>query len=117
MTKRLMGSASVVEVEVAVDSGPRLDKVRVSSQVDLLVLQRTPEPFDEDVVDTAALAIHADLHSRRQQDGRERRRRELRALVRVEDSWPAKAAQRLLQRLHAQPGVQRVRQPPRQHAS
>ena len=35
--------------------------VVVGLQVDLLVLERAPEPLDEDVVEAAALAVHADL--------------------------------------------------------
>ena len=32
----------------------------VGVQVDLLVLERAPEPLDEHVVEAAALAVHAD---------------------------------------------------------
>ena len=33
-------------------------------QVHRLVLQRSPQPFDEPVVDPAAPAVHADAHTR-----------------------------------------------------
>jgi hypothetical protein len=30
-------------------------------QINAFILQRPPEPFDEDIVDAAALAVHRDL--------------------------------------------------------
>ena len=52
-----MAAARVVEREIAADAGPRLGDGGVRVQIDLLVLDRAPEPLDEDVVAPAALAI------------------------------------------------------------
>jgi hypothetical protein len=39
---------------------PRLGRVFVGFVVELLVLETAPEPFDEDVIDKAAAAVHPD---------------------------------------------------------
>ena len=43
----------VVELEVGSDAVPRLGHVLVGFEVDLLVLETAPEPFDEDVIGKA----------------------------------------------------------------
>ncbi len=56
-----MRSSAVVELQI---SGQALSGDRypvVGAQIDLLVFDRSPEPFDEDVVPPRALAVHADL--------------------------------------------------------
>ena len=50
----LMRSLEIVEVEVASDPGAGLCNALVRMQVDFFVLDRAPEPLDEDVVDEAA---------------------------------------------------------------
>src|SRR3954466_1482987 len=55
-----MRSAGVVEAEIPADRGASLGDRVVSSKVDLLVLDRSPEPLDEDVVAPGTLAVHAD---------------------------------------------------------
>src|SRR5208337_4562834 len=115
VAERLVGALVVVEAEVVADAGARLGHVVVGVQVDLLVLERAPEPLDEDVVQTAALAVHADGDAALAQRRREGFRGELRALVGVEDLRLAEASERLLQRLDAEAGVERVGQAPRQH--
>ncbi|AOU97832.1 hypothetical protein BI364_07510 [Acidihalobacter yilgarnensis] len=56
-----MRLASVVEVKVTGQDLASTGDGIVAMQVDLLVLDRLPEPFDEDVVPPAPFAIHADL--------------------------------------------------------
>src|SRR6185312_15039637 len=55
-----MRSAGIVEAEIPADRGAGLGDRVVSSEVDLLVLDRSPEPLDEDVVAPGTLAVHAD---------------------------------------------------------
>src|SRR6187200_2294323 len=55
-----MRSAGVVEAEIPADRGAGLGDRGVSSEVDLLVLDRSPEPLDEDVEAPGTLAVHAD---------------------------------------------------------
>jgi hypothetical protein len=64
-------------------------------EIDLLVLEGAPEPFDEDVVAPAALAVHADLDTVGLGQPREGGTRELGALIGVEDGRSAMARQRL----------------------
>jgi len=50
----------VVEREVRTQSFLHLRHGTVSLQIDVLVLDTFPEPFDKDVVHPPALAVHAD---------------------------------------------------------
>jgi hypothetical protein len=52
-----MGTAGVVEGEVAGDAGLRRGHRVIRVQVDLFVLDGAPEPFDEDVVAPAAAPV------------------------------------------------------------
>jgi hypothetical protein len=52
-----VGTPVVEEGEVAGEATPDVGDGLVSVQVDLLVLDGAPEPFDEDVVPPAALAV------------------------------------------------------------
>ncbi len=54
-------------------------------EVDLLVLEREPAPLDEDVVPTAARAVHADLDAVIVEQPREGGAGEVGALIGVED--------------------------------
>src|SRR5215210_2168838 len=107
-----MRSAAVVEAEILADRGAGLGDRIVSSQVDLLVLDRSPEPLDEDVVAPGTLAVHADgdlvlgQHADKDVAG------ELAALIGVEDLRPAMAVQSLFQGLDAERRLHRDRQPP-----
>jgi len=94
VVKRRVRPALVVEVEVGVELRVRVDQRHVTFQIDLLVFHRPPQPFDEDVVETSALAIHRQFHTERQERGSELRRRELAALVCVEDLGRAKSRDR-----------------------
>ncbi len=52
----------VVEVEVATQVLYGLRDRPVLVEIDLLVFHGTPEPFNEDVVEDASSAVHADLN-------------------------------------------------------
>lgn len=65
-----MGTAGVVEGEVAADAGRDGRHGVVGVKVDLLVLERAPKPLDEDVVAPVAVAVYADLDAvAREQSG------------------------------------------------
>jgi len=68
-------------------------------QVDTLVSERVPQPLDEDVIHTAALAIHRDLDAGVLEDAREFETRELAPLVGVEDLRSTVALEGLFQGL------------------
>ncbi len=79
------------------------------------MLQRPPQPLDEDVVHPAAPAIHGDLDSRCCQRTSESRRGELRALIRIEDFRFAKASQSILKCREAERRVHCIRNAPSQN--
>jgi hypothetical protein len=56
-----MRSLVIVELEVLVDPVSGLTWRIVLIEIDFFVLETSPEPFREDVVDGPAFAIHADL--------------------------------------------------------
>ena len=43
----------IVEIEVVADASDCLSHILIRLQIDLLVLQASPQPFDEDIVDPA----------------------------------------------------------------
>ena len=55
-----MKASLVVEGEVCAGVGSRLAAVGAAFQIEVLVLQRAPDPFDEDVVQPAAAPVHRD---------------------------------------------------------
>ena len=86
----------------------------VGPEINLLILDRSPEPLDEDVVAPGALAVHADPDARPDQHSGELVTGELRALIAVEDLWPAVPSHGLLDGFDAECDVHGDRQPPGQ---
>ena len=58
----LMRALTVVPIEVTGQLAPGVAAIVKSMQVDALVLDRAPQPFNEDVVPVTALAVHADAY-------------------------------------------------------
>src|SRR3954467_1040593 len=88
-----MRSAGGVEAEMPADRGAGLGDRVASSEVDLLVLDRSPEPLDEDVVAPGTLAVHADGDPVPGRHAGEGPAGEPAALIGVEDLRPAVAGQ------------------------
>src|SRR6056297_3851752 len=107
-----MGTAAVVEAEVAPDPGAGLGHAGVGSQVDLLVFDGSPQALYEDVVAPGALAVHADPDLAGGQHLDEVGGSELAALVGVEDLGRAVTRQRLFHSFYAEVGLHRDRYPP-----
>ena len=80
-----MGPLGFVEGHPLIDHPLGLEAVGEVVQVDRLVLHRSPETLDEDVVEPAPPAVHGDLHLRRPQSPGEGMAGELAALIGVED--------------------------------
>src|SRR5271165_1097309 len=59
----LMKTMLVVEGEIFADPDFRLAAVGVALEIDVLILQRAPDAFDEDVVHPAAAPVHRDAHA------------------------------------------------------
>src|SRR6478672_26945 len=103
-----MRTSAVVKVEIPADRMSRLADGFVGSQIDLLVFDAAPQPFDEHIVAPGSFAVHADGDAVvGKQAG------ELRALVGVEYFRPAVASQGIFQSLDAEGRLHRDRQPPR----
>src|SRR5215210_5053282 len=64
VVQRLVRPRVVVEWDIAAQPAARFARRRIVVQVHLLIFDRAPQPFGEDVVERAALAIHANLHAR-----------------------------------------------------
>src|SRR5262249_24530388 len=62
VAKRLMWALSIVKRKPRGDAAVRLAAVGIALQVDVLVLERAPQPFDEHVVHPTAAAVHRDVH-------------------------------------------------------
>lgn len=94
--------ARVVEGDPLGDAEPGLAPVRVTLEIDILVLRRALQSLYEDVVHPPPAAIRRDAHAGSQQGRSEFATGELTALVGVEDLRPAVARLRLLRRLDAE---------------
>src|SRR3977135_1474216 len=104
-----MWASAIVEAEVTSDRAARLADGIVGSQIDLLVLDRPPQPLAEDVVAPGALAVHADRNGVVEQYASEVGRRELTPLIGVEDLRPAMLGQCFFERVDAEVGFHRDR--------
>jgi len=104
----------IKELEIARQRGPDVGHRLVGAAVDLLVLDRAPQPLDEHVVPPAALAVHADLDLSSPENVQELGARELTALVGVEDLGTAVVCERLLERRDAEITRERGRRAPAQ---
>ena len=109
-----MASVLVVPVEPPSQILGKLGSVFIGLQVDSLVFQGTPEPFDENIVLEPALAVHADLDVPDLEDGGKFLAGKLAPLVSVENVRGAVFEQSLFERLNAEAGIQCVGQPPGQ---
>ena len=91
-----MRTSSVVEGDPLGDSAFGLASVSIALEVDVLVLERSPQSLDEDVVPPSPAAVHRDADLGLSEHAGEVAAGELAALVGVEDLRLAKARQRLL---------------------
>jgi len=110
-----MRATLIEELKIASETRTDIRDRLVAVQVDLFVLDRAPEPLDEDVVAPAAFAVHADLDLSAAQHVQEFQARELAALIGVEDLRAAVPRQRIFQRRDAEVARKRWRQAPAQH--
>ncbi len=84
-----MWAAGVVEVQIASQGAPGLRAGVLGPQVNFLVLDGAPQSLDEDIVSPATLAVHADTDVVLLEQVGKCQRRELTALVGIEDLWRA----------------------------
>ena len=62
IVKRLMRAFSVVEVKPLTKSFTQLGAVAKRPQIKILILERPPQPLDENIVLDSATAIHTDVY-------------------------------------------------------
>ena len=105
--KRLMWSSGVVEIEVPGYPLHHMLHPLIFVEVDLFVLQRSPKPFDEDVVKSPASGVHADPDPMADQFPGKCHTRVLRALVGVEYLGRT-LHQSLLKRFQAEVDIHRI---------
>ena len=96
------GRSVIVERDVTTDEVLGLGADLVGPQIDLFVLDRSPEPLDEYVVAPGALAVHADLNAVPLEHGDERPIGELRALIGIEYLGVSEVRDRLLDGVDAE---------------
>ena len=107
----------VVESEPAPDAGLRLRPGFPSVQIDAFILEGPPQALDKDVVHATALAVHRDLGAEPLQPVGPGEGGELAALIRIHDLGRPELVDRLVQRLEAEVGLQRVGDAPGQNFS
>ena len=57
-----MCPALIIKAEPLADTDAPNETIGVGLHVDLFVLQAAPQPLDENIVQSAPAAVHADLH-------------------------------------------------------
>jgi len=107
-----MGPLGVVKADPVANDPFGLEAVAQLVQIDRLIFERPPKPFDKDIVHVSAPAIHGDRDLRILEDAGELEAGELTALIGVEDFRLAISDQRFVQRLDAEPDIHGIRQPP-----
>jgi len=106
-----MNPLSIVELEKSTQRQKNILAVFILSKVNLLILDGSPKPLDEDVVEATPAAIHADPNVVRLESPREILARELTPLVGVENLGTP-LGERTIQSLQAETRIERVRQFP-----
>jgi len=107
-----MRSVGIVASEVTADCAAGLGNTFVGAEIDLLVLDASPQSLDEDVVAPRSFAVHADGDARVENNVGEAGAGELAALIRIENLRSAVAGQSFLECLDAELRFHGDRQPP-----
>lgn len=107
----LVATFGLVERKVPLQPSPGFRSIGVIPQIDLLVFHAPLQPLDEDVIQRATPAIHADAHPGPFHTHDELLTGELRPLIGVANLW-APTGQGPSQRLDTKAGVQGVAQFP-----
>src|SRR5213595_3498397 len=104
-----MRPCPVVVADPRADAGLGFASGLESIEIDTFVFERPPQPFDEDIVHPAALAVNRDANAIVLQHTGEGKARELRALIGVEYLRYAVAGDGLFQRRDTEVGIHRIR--------
>ncbi len=107
VVKALMRLFVVVQVEVITQAGEQSRYGGILFDIDVLILDRPPEPFHEDIVKDPATVVHADTNIRRPQLVCKVVGSKLNTLVSVAD-FRLTMQQGLTKRSHTKGAIQRV---------
>ena len=100
-----MHSLRVVKLEVFRQALCQLEHAAIAFQVDVLVLETAPKPFDEDIVEAAPAPVHADRDALRFQHAGEGVAGVLATLIGVEYVGCAESFQRFLQAVDTETAI------------
>src|ERR1700674_4437590 len=109
-----MRTLVIVEVEVVLQRREQFEASGEVAGINQLVLERAPQSFDENIVQRAAAAIHADQDSALLERSQKVGGGDLRALIGVPDLGLAEAKGGV-QRRQAKTGLQRIGEFPTEH--
>ena len=104
----------IVKVEITFQCWEEFETCGEIARVNQFVLERAPQPFDKNIVEGAATAIHADQDATLVERSQEFGGGELRALIGVPDFGLAKA-ERGIERSQAKAGFEGVGEFPTEH--
>ena len=116
VAKGLVRPLMIVELKVGPEPFNALENIFIVPDVDLFVLDGTPQSFDEDVVEGPTSSVHADGHSIFLEHFYEVVTGKLRPLVCIEN-FRLPPAQGVIQSLQAKVSVQSNRNGPRQNVT
>ena len=91
-----MPPLAVIELKIVSEPTPGLGNRTVSFQIYVLIFYAPPQPFYEHIVQSTALAVHADIYAVTFKNPNKCIRSELAALVRIEDFGNSVPRDRLL---------------------
>ena len=106
-----MRALGVVKREIVLQTVVDLIEGVIGVGIDLFIFDRSPQPFNKDIVMRPSSTIHTDLDARLRQTTGEGEAGELRTLIRVKNHRLS-GRQGVFQTVQAKTGFQGVRQPP-----
>ena len=115
VVKRLVKAFLIIKIEPIAEAVPKLGPAAKRVKVDVVVLERPPQPLYENIVLTPASAIHADGNAVALKQTRKGLACKLSALVGIEYFWSAVAPDSLGERLDTEVGLHGIGNPPGEH--
>lgn len=85
VTQRLVTSLGIAEGKILLQSRSSFQHVLIRIEIDILLLDASPQPFHEDIVQIPSASVHADSDIMRLQYTRKLRTGEVTALIGIED--------------------------------
>ncbi len=104
----------IVEAKILIQAGVRVPDLLPVTQIHLVIFDRTPQPFDKNIIKSPTTPIHTDRNPLREQFSRKRQTGKLTALIAVENLW-LHILQGTIQRRRTECRVQTDRQFPTQN--